>query len=283
MVGRESLSPYDRAVADVLMHRLALQLYFRRPLSSGGNRGVPSATDRQPFIPSTTARLRRAETDVQESRGVFHWLRTPRDASGEELYRKLVLEWCELMGVDPELALGVGLAGIGRFLYPDSSVNITRSLTRLDAGERRAAADLIEVILMAEEVKFRSPLPCKEQMAALAIKSSMEVMLLTELAVAPPSHDRVGSLANPTYLAEDNERRKRMVGLRGGRLASLHNSQKRCPAYKGWHMATALFQQLLEASQSEECRRLDWVMELNLVEVCDKFLIHQAPPGLRFS
>ena len=147
-----------------------------------------SAENRRRSIDKKKVRLRWFEKQLKRDRGWFHWLRKPRDPSGDELYRRLIDEWREAMEDGAELALRVGVRGIGRFLYPESYATAAPPLWRIiDEGMRRDAEVLIEAILLAEEAEFRSPLPYEEHLAAMAIKNCMEMMLILELGVAPPT------------------------------------------------------------------------------------------------
>ena len=270
IVTDEGFSKYEKALADVLWHRLALQLHFRRPLSTGGDTGEESAADRERSIGLMTARLRGAEKQLKKSRGLFHWLRKPRDLSGDELYHRKIRSWCEAredMEAGAELARREGLPGIGRFLYPESYGNTTRQFRRLDEGKRRDAEALIEGILLAEEAKFRSPLPCEEKLASTEIKIRLELMLIRELWVAPPPYNLEESPLDYPSMPEAMRLRESMVNTRLGRLDWLYGMQRKCRKYKGRQTAVDFFRQLIEESGAEECRRLARIMTLDMQEL----------------
>ena len=278
----EGFSKYEKALADVLWRRLALQLHFRRPLSTGGDTGEESAADRERSIGLMTARLRGAEKQLKKSLGLFHWLRKPRDLSGGELYHRLIRSWCEAredMEAGAELAQREGLTGIGRFLYPESYGNTTRQCRRLDEGKRRDAAALIEAIRLAEEAKFRSPLPCEEALAALEIKLCMELMLIMELGVDPSPYHVEESVLDHPGTPEAMRRRQSMVKTRLGRLEWLDGRQRKCRKYKGRQTAAAFFRQLIDESGAEECRRLAWIMTLDMQELGQDFVAGKGPKG----
>ena len=260
-----TLSQYDRELVDLLMHRLDLQLHFRQPL------GAESAKDREDLIRFLREHLRSVEKRRKENRGWFHWLRKSRDLSGDELYNRLIHEWCAATEADPELALRVGVRGIGQFLYPESYATTARQVTRLDEGRRRAAEDLIEAILLAEESEFLSPLPCEEELAAQGIRYCMELILITELGVAPPPYTADVPVARREM--------DRMVELRRNRLAWVDGRHQECRRYKGRQTAIALFHRLVEESGAEKCRRLYRILNWDIQALCRDFLSGQGPKG----
>ena len=274
IIGGDDRSMYDLLLADLLRCRLELQLHFRRPLST--SRDMMS----QRSIGRMKAHLREVEDQLKKNRGLWHWFKKPLDFSGDELYHRLILEWCESMEADAELALRVGLKGIGKFLYPESYGNTTRQLTRLDEGKRRAADALIEAVRLAEEVEFRSPLPCEEKLAAEEIKIRMELILIMELGVAPPPYNADESVRDYPYMVESMRERVRMMEGRRNRLARVDEQRRACKGYKGLQTAVALFHQLIEESGAEECRRLNWIMKQDMQQLCRRFDAEQGPLGV---
>ena len=271
IIARVYRSKYEMLLANLLRCRLELQLQFRRPLSTGRDMMRESAEDRERSIGRWKGRLRGVEDELKKKRGLWHWLKKPLDFSGDELYHRLILEWCESMEADAEVALRVGLKGIGKFLYPESYGNTTRQLTRLDEGKRRAAEALIEAVMLAEEVEFRSPLPCEENLASAEIKNRMELILIMELGVAPPPYNADESVRDYTDMAGAKRKRERMVELRRNRLAWVDEERRACKGYKGLQTAVALFHQLIEESGAEECRRLNEIMKLDMQMLCRSF------------
>ena len=273
------MSEYDQALFDILRYRLDLELNFRRPLSTGTDVPRESAASRDDLIRSTKSKLRHAETQLEKSRGRFSWLKKNSDPSGSGLYRRLVIDYCEKVRVDPEVALTLGLEGIGRFLYPE--IYGTRDILapKLDGRKRLAAEALLQAILLAEEVEFRSPLPCEAELAASEIKWRMGLMLLMELGIAPPTPSRcLGGL--DSHSVPESERV--MVNLVKSLLKNLMYLDERkrdCRGYEGWQSALAFFQQLIDESGAEECRPLTWIMRQDLVAICDDFFRDKVPKG----
>ena len=265
------LSKYDRALAGVLRSRLELALHFRQPLSRPARQGL---------LRSIKENLRTAENQLKQSGGPFHWLRKPRDFSGEELYHQWALEWCESSEADPELARGVELKGIGRVLYPDSYATTMRQLTRLDEGKRRAAEALIEAILLAEEAEFRSPLPCEEELAAAEIKIRMELMLIMEIGIAPPSGNRGRPLSDYLDMEQARAEKRSMVDHLRRSLVLLDVKQRKCRKYKGRRWALDFFRQLIEESGAEECQGLDWIITRDMLALCRDFHAGRGPQGV---
>ena len=279
IIAGDDRSKYDTPLADVLRCRLELQLHFRRPLSTGRDMMTESAADRQGSIRGMKLHLRRVEDQLKKNRGLWHRFKKTIDFSGDELYHRLILEWCESMEADAELALRVGLKGIGKFLYPESYGNATRQLTRLDEGKRRAAEALIEAVMLAEEVEFRSPLPCEEKLAAEEIKSRMELILFMELGVAPQSYSADALVRDYPDMAGSKRDRERIVQRGRNSLARVDKERRACKGYKGLQTAVALFHQLIEESGAEECRRLNWIMTLDMQKLCRGFHAGRGPLG----
>lgn len=279
IIAGDDRSKYDKPLADVLRCRLELQLHFRRPLSTGRDMMTESAADRQGSIRGMKLHLRRVEDQLKKNRGLWHRFKKTIDFSGDELYHRLILEWCESMEADAELALRVGLKGIGKFLHPESYGNATRQLTRLDEGKRRAAEALIEAVMLAEEVEFRSPLPCEEKLAAEEIKSRMELILFMELGVAPQSYSADALVRDYPDMAGSKLDRERIVQRGRNSLARVDKERRACKGYKGLQTAVALFHQLIEESGAEECRRLNWIMTLDMQKLCRGFHAGRGPLG----
>ena len=279
IIAGDDRSKYDKPLADVLRCRLELQLHFRRPLSTGRDMMTESAADRQGSIQGMKLHLRRVEDQLKKNRGLWHRFKKTIDFSGDELYHRLILEWCESMEADAELALRVGLKGIGKFLHPESYENATRQLTRLDEGKRRAAEALIEAVMLAEEVEFRSPLPCEEKLAAEEIKSRMELILFMELGVAPQSYSADALVRDYPDMAGSKRDRERIVQRGRNSLARVDKERRACKGYKGLQTAVALFHQLIEESGAEECRRLNWIMTLDMQKLCRGFHAGRGPLG----
>ena len=276
----ERMSKYDQALFDVLRFRLQLALNLRRPLSSGGDMPEENAATRQDFIRSTKSDLRNAETRLKKSRGLFNFSRTqPPDPSGSDLYRKLVIGWCETWGGESELALTLGLEGIGRFLYPETYHTKTRQVQKLDGTRRLAAAALLEGIALAEEADCRSPWPCEAELAASEIRLRMELMLIMELGIAPPSRIPYPALLDYPDMPEAKRVRRDIVEGLLGEVVRLDKRKRACRRYKGWGSAVAFFHQLIDESGAEECRRLDWIMPLDMQKLCHDFFAGRGPQG----
>ena len=275
----ERMSEYEQALFDIVRFRLHLALNFRRPLSTGRDMAAESAVSRRDFIRSLKSDLRNAETRLKKSRGLFNFLRKLPDPSGNELYRELVIEWCEKTGADSERALALGLEGVGKFLYPDMSAESTTRVQRLGGRNRLAAEAILEAVLLAEEVEFRSPLPCEAKLAALEIKSRMEFMLILELRMAPPSFD---AYPGPLHYANGPEAqrvRRRILETLGREFKFLNDQKRACKQYKGWESTEAFFHQLIDASGAEECRPLTRMIGLDIESVYGSPFFRTEPIG----
>ena len=274
------MSRYDSTLAEVLRYRLQLALNLRRPLRSGGDMPEENAATRQDFIRSTKSNLRNAETRLKNSRGLFNFSRTQApDPSGSDLYRKLVIEWCETWGGESELALTLGLEGIGRFLYPETYHTKTRQVQKLDGTRRLAGTALLEGIQLAEEAECRSPWPCEAELAALEITLCMELMLIMELGIAPPSCIPYPALWDYPDMPEAKREKICMVDTRWGRLGRLDEQRRRCRRYEGRKSAIDFFRKLIDESGAEECRWLDGIMTLDMQKLCHDFVGGNGPKG----
>ena len=269
----ERISEYDRVLFDVVRLRLYLALNLRRPLSSGGDMPEENAATRGRFIRSAKKDLRNAETRLEKSRGLFNFSRTPPpDPSGSDLYRVLVTQWCETEGGESELALTLGLEGIGRFLYPETYHTNTRQVRNLDGTRRLAAAALLEVIQLAEEAECRSPLPCEAELAASEIRLRMELMLIMALGIATPSRIPDPALLDYPDMPEAQRVRRGIVKSLLREVVLLDKRKRACRQYQGWQTA-AFFHQLIDESGAEECRRLaDLDYDYGYAEVVLRFL-----------
>ena len=278
-----AMSRFDRALLEVLRLQLILALHFRQPLDPGQPAGKEGIRKKQEFIDSQTQRLRRAEEELRRSRGLLHrllhWFRNPANRSSGDLYRQLVTELCAARGIDPGLALDPGIQNLGRFLYPEWREPVTTQWRRLDDHKRPAARALIEAINLAEEVQFRSPLPRGAELAAADIRLRMELMLIMELTLAPPSHNAYSPLLD--YPDGPDARRgwRQMVATRLKNWNSLEARKSRCRGYGGRQWASDFFIQMIDESGAEECRQLAWIMDLDMGELCGRFLKGQGPAG----
>ena len=280
----ERISKYDRVLFDVVRLRLYLALNLRRPLSSGGDMPEENAATRRDFIKSAKKDLRNAETRLEKSRGLFNFSRTPPpDPSGSDLYRVLVTQWCETEGGESELALTLGLEGIGRFLYPEMYHTNTRRVRNLDGTRRLAAAALLEVIQLAEEAECRSPLPCEAELAASEIRLRMELMLIMALGIAPPSCIPYPALLDYPDMPEAQRVRQDIVERLLREVAWLDKRKRACRRYKGRQTAAAFFDQLIDESGAEECRRLagimTWDYGYGYAEVVPDLFAGRGPQG----
>ena len=268
------MSNFERALLMVLGHRLELELRFRQPVNPVEDMSFQSAASEQKFVSMKKAALRRDEKLLKNSRGRFHLLKGPFDLSGEDLYRKLVVEYCQAREIDSGLALSLGLENIGRHLYPEKVETSGAQWRRLNEEQRLNGAALLEAIQLAEEVEFRSPLLLEEKRAAQNIKLRMELMLIMELAITPPSYTRDGGL-----LALPDERRRllrQMVETGLGRLRWIDGQKQNYGGSKG---AANFFNELIEKRRAKECRVLAGIMDLDMAEQCRNFLSGKGPLG----
>ena len=275
----ERMSEYEQALFDIVRYRLQLALNFRRPLGTGRDWLEEKPAGRRTYISSLISNLRNAEKQLEKSRGLFNFWRKLPDPSGNDLYRKLVIQWCEKTGVDSEWALTLGLEGIGRFLYPDMSDESTMRLHRL-VGEKRSAAEaILEAIRLAEEVEFRSPLPCEAKLAALEIKLRVESMLILELGIAPPSYDPYPRLLHYANGPEAQRVRRNILETLDRESKFLEEQARACRQYKGRKSAEAFFHQLINVSGAEECRPLTRMMGLDIGWLYGSPFFGQEPKG----
>ena len=274
-----AMSKYDRALLDVVRFRLTLALHFRQAPGQGQPAGWSNIREKQQFIDLQRTRLRRAEEELRRSRGLLHWFRNPANRSGADLYRQLVTELCEARGTDPGLALDLGIQGLGRFLYPDWREPVTTQWRRLDDHKLQAARAMIEAINLAEEAQFWSPLPRNAELAAADIRLRMEIMLIMELMLAPPPYHSYSLLLDYPDMPEARQEQREMVATRLRRWDSLEERKRKCWGYGGRKWASKFFGQLIDKSGAEECRQLAWIMELDMSELCGRFLDGQGRQG----
>ena len=164
-------------------------------------------------------------------------------------------------------------------MYPEMSDESTMRLHRLVGKKRLVAEAILEAIRLAEEVEFRSPLPCEAKLAALEIKLRMELMLILELGIAPPSFAPYPRLLHYANGPEAQQVRERIWKTLRREFESLKEQERACKPYKGTKSAEAFFHQLIDESGFEECRRLTWIIGYDIEAVYGN-TIDQGPREL---
>ena len=262
-----SLSEADYALAEVLKCRLDLQLLFRSPF--GRNE---SGLQRRKSTDDIKRRLRSAEGNVQQP-GRWRLRQDPTfDATGGLLYQQMVVEYSQSRNMEFAFALGVGIQGIGRCLYPEWLGTSAYSLMRLSHSERLAGEAYVDAISLAEEVKFRSPLPCEEELAASFINLYMEVAMMIHLGIGPPLYDTSNSLLAYVNMPEARAEKRRFLETRRRRLEHFHRESHNCRRFGGINSVADFFKQLIVESKAEHLEKLVPIMNLNMNWLCTAFL-----------